>query len=108
MPSATRVAKNESLFREVNERISSVAEGFASGGEQTQQFVCECSRLGCIEPIELTLEEYAAVRATDVRFAVAQGHFDPAHEEVVLRKERYWVVEKDGVAGEVAAEERGP
>ena len=103
MPSATRVAKNESLFREVNERIAEVAEGFAI--EQTQHFVCECSRIGCSKAIELTLAEYAAVREDDRRFAVARGHLDPEHESVVLRRERYWVIEKDGLAGAIAEAE---
>ena len=103
VPTATRVAKNESLFREVNERIAEVAEGFEN--EQTQNFVCECSRLGCSKAIELSLAEYAAVREHDRRFAVAPGHLDPEHESVVLRRERFWVIEKDGLAGEVAEEE---
>jgi hypothetical protein len=55
--------------------------------------------------VELTLQEYAHVRANDARFAVAPDHVTPAHEHVVLKTERYWVVEKDGLAGVIAAEE---
>ena len=105
MPSATRVAKNESLFREVNERIKGLADTFLVGRDDRQRFVCECSRNGCSESVELTLEEYADVRASDVRFAVVRGHVSPEYERVVLRTDRYWVVEKDGLAGRVAADE---
>ena len=103
MPSATRVAKNESLFREVNERIAEIAERFDV--EQRQNFVCECSRVGCSAMIALTLAEYGFVREDDVRFAVAPAHIDPEHETLVLRREHYWVIEKDGLAGEIAETE---
>ena len=93
MPTATRVAKNESLFREVNERINAIADTFLTGRDDVQRFVCECSRTGCSAPIELTLGEYAIVRARDVSFAVSPGHTDPEHEHVVLRTDRYWIIE---------------
>ena len=105
MPTATRVAKNESLFREVNERIKSLADTFLVGRGDRQRFVCECSSTGCSGSVELTLGEYADVRSSDTRFAVAPGHVTPNHERVVLKTERYWVVEKDGLAGVVASEE---
>ena len=105
MPAATRVAKNESLFREVNERIKDLADTFLVGRDDRQRFVCECSHEGCSESVELTLEEYAHVRASDWRFVVAPGHVTPEHEHVVLKTDRYWLVEKDGLAGIAAAEE---
>jgi hypothetical protein len=42
------------------------------------------------------------VREDDARFAVAPGHVDQEHETVVLRRERYWVIEKGGLAGKIA------
>ena len=103
MPQEARIARNESLFREVNERIAELADQFLV--EQEQDFVCECSRVGCSEPITLRLLEYAAVREFETRFAVAPGHIEPEIETVVLRRARYWVVEKDRLAGQVAAAE---
>jgi hypothetical protein len=105
VPTAARVAKNESLFREVNERIRDLSDRFADGADVRQRFVCECSRTGCSDPIELDLKEYEAVRRSDKRFAVAPGHTEPEHEHVVLETDRYWVIEKDGAAGEIADEE---
>jgi hypothetical protein len=107
VPQSVRVARNESAFRAVNERIREVADRFAVGGE-LQQFVCECSWMGCSEPIQLTLAEYAAVRAEESRFAVAQEHHRPEFEHVVSRTERYWVVEKHGLAELIAEEEAEP
>ena len=44
------------------------------------------------------------VRAEPTRFVVAPGddHVTPEIERVVQREERYWVVEKVGVAAEVS------
>lgn len=58
----------------------------------------------CTEPVPLTHEEYEAVRTRPTCFLVLP---DDAHviadvEKVVERHERYWVVEKIGVAAELA------
>ena len=59
--SVERLAKNESFFRQVNERIKDVADGFE--GTQAYEFLCECSDPRCTERIQLTRAEYEAVRA---------------------------------------------
>jgi hypothetical protein len=99
---AERVAKNESLFREVNERIRELAEHFDLATGEPTSFVCECSRTGCHEPVELTLAEYAAVRESDRQFVVQPGHVEPGYERVVFESGRYAVVEKLGKAGRVS------
>jgi hypothetical protein len=93
-----RLAHNESVFREINERI----EAGAWPHRGRLAFLCECSALGCNVLVELTVEEYEHVRASPVRFVLAPGHEIPAIEQVVERKPEYVVVEKVGVAGEVA------
>src|SRR4029079_11368348 len=106
MPSAARVAKNEGVFREVNERIRELAEGFeASGGAQLSAFVCECSRLNCTSAVQASLDEYRAVRRRPRQFLVLTDHVDPDHERIVRKSDRFAVVEKVGLAGEVAADE---
>jgi hypothetical protein len=103
VPQAVRAAKNESVFRDVNERIRELQESFGHPG--VVQFVCECSRLGCIEPVEAPLEVYGAVvRASPRRFLVAPGHSDPEVERIVLETDEYEIVEKLGLAGVVAEE----
>ena len=103
MTPATRVAKNESFFREVNERINELSERFHTREESPVEFVCECSRLGCVEQVSLTLSEYQEVRAVPTHFAVAPGHVEPDHERVVRSNPRFTIVEKEGVAGAEAA-----
>jgi hypothetical protein len=99
--SQERLAKNEAFFRQVNERIKDVAGGF--GGDRFE-FLCECSDPGCTERITLTIEEYEAVRANPTRFVLARGHIAPEIEHVIERREDHVVIEKDGTAGQIAAE----
>jgi hypothetical protein len=95
-----RLAKNESLFRAVNENISSLASGL--GGHEPFEFVCECSTSGCIERLSLTLEEYQRIRQNGTHFLLADGHEDIEIEQVIAERDGYVVVEKDGLAGLVA------
>jgi hypothetical protein len=102
---ARRAAENQALFRSVNDRVAELNktfEDFTPYGSWT----CECANVRCIERIDMTLAEYEALRSHPRRFAVAtdDGHVVPEAERVVERTERYWVVEKVGVAGAVAAD----
>ena len=99
--SVERLAKNESFFRQVNERIRDVAETL--GGPEAYEFLCECSDASCTERIKLTAAEYEAVRAEPTRFVLAPGHAAPGIEQVVAREEDHVVVEKHGLAGRIAA-----
>jgi hypothetical protein len=98
-----RLAKNEVLFRALNENIVNLAGTL--GGETPYEFVCECATPGCFELLLLTLREYEAVRADGTRFLVKSGHEDIEVEQVVAVNDGYVVVEKDGVAGLVALED---
>src|SRR6187551_1068489 len=97
---AERQGRNESLFREVNERIAEVNQTFQVEGRS--EFLCECSREECKEPISISIDEYEAVRRASTRFFVLPGHEDMNVESVVERSERYFVVEKVGGAAEAA------
>ena len=87
-----RVARNETLFREVNERIKQVNVALATA--EATDFLCECGDESCTLPISLTLAEYDAVRAEATHFAVVPGHVVPDIELVVAQNDRYLVVEK--------------
>ncbi len=106
MATAERVSKNESLFREVNERIKELNQSFESGApSNVADFVCECSQEDCHDYVQLTLPEYEAVRAHSNCFVIAPGHaWVPDSEREVDRGERYSVVEKVGRAGQLASE----
>jgi len=102
-----RVGKNEALFREVNERIRSVSEGWAKGDRASRiEFVCECSRETCVETVALTTPEYEGVRSDSRHFLIVVGHvWLPEVEREVYRNGGYAIVEKLGDTGELAEEE---
>jgi hypothetical protein len=94
---AERQAANEAAFREVNERRAAIdrgAEATWAEGDELFEFVCECGAGGCEGRIEMTLQEYDAVRDQDDRFSVLPGHESPEIETVAERHERYVVVDK--------------
>lgn len=96
-----RLARNEALFREVNESIEQVAAGFGGSNHQ-YRFVCECSDIECREQVALTLAEYEWVRADPARFVLAPGHELHPIETVVDREPDHVIVEKQGLAGRIA------
>jgi hypothetical protein len=100
-----RLARNEALYREVNERVSEVAEQFDAETDTPIGFICECGAAGCTEQIPMTLSEHETIRADPTRFAVVPGHELPEIETVVERHPGYLVVEKrQADAQEVALE----
>jgi hypothetical protein len=83
------LGRTELLFREVNERIREIAGRF--GVLDVALFICECGQGSCAESIELSLEEYDALRALPGAFAMVPGH-EAADEHVVERNRQYQVV----------------
>ena len=101
-----RLAENEALARDVNERVGEVAASWYAEGEPLE-FVCECSREDCTDRIRLRIEEYLEVRSSPVWFAVVPDHIEPEIERSVKRLGDTLVVEKTG-AGRTVAEETAP
>src|SRR3954466_12936858 len=77
-----RAAKNESLFRAVNERIEDISEAFDLS-KRAIDFVCECADPNCSAVIELTHEEYESIRRAPTHFAIKPGHEMPEIEQVM-------------------------
>ena len=95
-----RAARNESLFRAANEEVEAAARGSSA---MFVEFVCECSRVDCAQPVSLTLTEYEEIRKVATHFVVRPDHVDEEVEVVVDSGEgRYLVVEKIGDAGRTA------
>jgi len=88
---AIRIARTESLFRDVNERI---AESTARFGADDAAFVCECDDAACTEPIHARLQDYEEVREDPAQFLLVNGHENEGVEELVERNVRYNVVRK--------------
>jgi len=99
--SEKRLAMNEALFRETNERLEERVQQ-SVGNEGELEIICECANLDCNERIALTREEYMTVRSDSAQFAVKPGHVIADVEEVVARTDRFEVVRKQGVAAEAA------
>ena len=97
-----RRAKNENLFRRINDGIEEVIEHSRTVHSSPVAFVCECSQPDCTTALELTLEEYKEVRRDGDRFLVAPGHEDPQLERVVDTNPRFAIVEKIGRASAIA------
>lgn len=91
-----RIARVESLFRDVNERIAESAERFDA---DRAEFVCECADQECTERVPASLDEYEEARADGARFILRPGHEDTRVERVVDRRgTRLAIVEKFNAA----------
>ena len=99
-------ARNQALFREVNEQIERVAEDFGADGHD--QLICECGNPDCLQLIELTRGEYERIRGYANRFLVALNHENPETESVVEQNERFAVVETYAGAPSQIARETDP
>ena len=88
--STERLARNQALFREVNERLNEVRRPMVSFVE----FVCECSDPSCTKSLSVAADEYEAVRSKPKRFMIARGHEVREVERVVFDNDRFLVVEK--------------
>ena len=102
-----RIGLNEALFREVNERLEELAQGFAHTPEKLD-LICECGNASCASRIEMDREEYEQVRSDSATFAIVKGHEVPDVEEIVERREGYDVVRKTAGEAEEVAEETDP
>jgi hypothetical protein len=91
------LAKNEELFRKVNERIEALSQTVAQD-DSMMEYLCECDRPDCYDKVKATRSEYESVRAESTHFIVLPDHEDPRVEGVVLSNERFLIVEKHGAA----------
>ena len=90
--SEERLAKNEILFRAVNERLDDLGE--AVPWSKKTEYLCECSDTSCIEVIELAKEQYELARSRPTVFFVVPGHERPELEKVIEEHEHHLLVEK--------------
>lgn len=101
---ARRVGLNEVLFREVNEQIRRLTDGFGTD-EGAITIICECGNAECTDRLELRLSEYERVRDDSRLYAIAKGHDFPGVERVVRSADRYEIVQKrEGTPAELAEE----
>jgi hypothetical protein len=100
-----RLGRNETLFREINERLERLQKPFDVFTERAE-FVCECGNEDCTELITMSLKEYEEVRAVPTHFVLVPGHELQNVEDVVERRKGYDVVRKrEATPAQVAREE---
>ena len=95
--SAEQRAKNESAFREANEKLEAKVVELSLTEERTP-YLCECDDPSCTAIIRLTIPEYEAVRDNPRQFIVIPEH-DAAPDRVVEEHEGFTVIEKTGDEG---------
>jgi hypothetical protein len=95
-----RIAKTESLFRNVNEGIREASNRLDA---EVGDFICECGDSTCTEHVRMPLEEYERVRENATQFVVRPGHVKGPIERVVEQERHYTVIEKlDRVIARIA------
>jgi len=98
-----RLARNEALFREVNERVRAIAALHGDDGHQ-YEFFCECSNRDCDLKLSLSVAAYEGVRDHSEWFFVAPGHSLPEVDAVIESRDGYDIVAKDGDAALLSEE----
>lgn len=92
---AIRVARNQALFRSVNEQIEIADERFTVILNERVDFVCECADHTC-NRITVTLAQYEAVGRFPTHFIVKAGHVYREFERIVEEIDGFVIVEKFG------------
>jgi hypothetical protein len=96
-------ALNEAAFREANDDINAIIDGHGAD-LAAAPFVCECGDRACRRLIKVPVSTYREVRKSPRRFlyaAMHEGHEDP-ETSTIETHDRFLVVEKTGVAAEIA------
>lgn len=106
MDFAERAARNEEIFRQINEKIDQGAEQHQVAS--TLPFHCECGQLTCTETIELQPDVYDEIASNPLHFVVKPEHRINQIEDVVADRDSYLVVEKVGEARREIEREQHP
>jgi len=91
--------RRQALFRDLNEEIRRVSDGFAL--DEPLELVCECGRGECFARLSVSHQAYEAVRRFPTRFVIRVDH-QSTDERVVEETNGYAVVEKVGSGAETA------
>jgi len=87
-----RIARNEALFREANERMAGWEEQHADG--EAEIYYCECADTSCRDRVTLTRSEYRYVRSDPRYFVIVPGHDIEDVETVIDEHDGWWLIEK--------------
>lgn len=100
------IGQAQVVCRAENEAIQASADKLTLLGPIP--FVCECPERNCSEIVRLSFDEYEAIRQFPRRFFNVSGHetasVDAGAERIIAVAGDLTVVEKIGIAGDVATE----
>ena len=102
-----RLALNEAMFREVNERVEDMTKTFEST-TGTLEIFCECGDPACTDRLSVPTDVYERVRSDATHFLLHAGHEDSTVEHVIETHDSCIVVEKDGSDVERVVEQTDP
>ena len=88
-----RIAVNEALFRNANERTAQWEE--VREGDNPTLYVCECADPDCRRRIKLSRPEYERTRGDSRHFAIVTGHQLVDTETVIEDNGEWLMVEKN-------------
>jgi hypothetical protein len=71
--SEEKAFRNESVFRDANEKITRRVEELYEV-EGLTPILCECEEESCTDIIRISLEDYRRIRADPLTFVVVPGH----------------------------------
>jgi hypothetical protein len=89
-PRASHNAKNQAIFRDVNDRIAELSAEWQAG---EMEIFCECSRTGCTGLIHVANNDYERIRRSPGWFLIIPGHLASESDRVVERHQRFDVIE---------------
>ena len=100
--SSERAARNQSLYRTINEKIKELNQTFSEAGIADSEWICECADTDCTLRIPASLHEYETVRSNPRAFIISPAHLYPQVERALTHNDRFMTVEKINTAGQIA------
>lgn len=85
--------RNQDVFRRANERLLDAVQDRVDGRRRIP-FLCECLDPSCRSTVELTIEQFGALKEEPNRFAIVTGHPRIDGDEVVATYGDVTIVEK--------------
>lgn len=104
-PSDRRMAENEVIFRQKNEKVQQEfeelgkfakedGEDFLVPDDTPLYFYCECSDEKCRERMPIKPSTYRDIHKERDQFVLVNGHENEDIEQVILREKDYCIVKK--------------
>ena len=84
---------NQDVFRRANERLLAAVSDRVDDSRPIP-FICECLDPRCRSTVQLTIEQFRALRTTDKRYAVVTGHPLLDGERILEEDQGVTIVEK--------------